>query len=289
MVPQGEVPVASFHIRAGTLEHLRERFGRGLACVLLHRAQPPKGPIGLKQWGAEALSQRTQWRTFHHGASRGHALEVVRWNQMRMHREGLRWCQRQCCDLLAYVSRDELDRRLHFGHHALGFRDPLQAGLAESFLLSNGAKRGDVLLDIPCNELAVAPHAALPVHKMVGVADGAHALRDLLALPGEMRVLVVRCCHSLGRLLQAWSYLWRTAWTTLGRLTMSIVAALVHPLERLFSLRHGLGRSPLFDGQRRCDRFAQRMLHMEEIRRAMRPEVLFAVCQPALGRMPGRL
>src|SRR5262249_46002299 len=93
MVRQGEIPIASFHIRAGPLEHLRERFGLGLECVLLHRAQHPKDSIGLKQWGAEALSKRTQWLTCRHGASRGHALEVVRRNQMRMHREGLRWCR----------------------------------------------------------------------------------------------------------------------------------------------------------------------------------------------------
>jgi hypothetical protein len=90
---------------------------------------------------------------------------------------------------------------------------------------------------------------------------------------------VLRCYHILGSLLQAWSHLWRAAGTTLGRLTIGVVAALVHPLERLFSLRHGLGRRPLFDGQRRCDRFAQLMLHMEEVRRVMRPEVLFHIRQ----------
>ena len=101
---------------------------------------------------------------------------------------------------------------------------------------------------------------------MVGVADGANALRGLLALPGETLVLVVRCCHILGSLLQAWRRLWRAAWTTLCRLAIGVVAALVHPLERLFRLRHGLSRSPLFDGQWRCDRFAQLMLHMKEVR-----------------------
>src|SRR4029453_1888229 len=96
-------------------------------------------------------------------------------------------------------------------------------------------------------------------------------------------VLVLRCYHILGSLLQAWSHLWRAAWTTLGRLTIGIVEALVHPLERLFSLRHGLGRRPLFDGQRRCDRFAQLMLHMEEVRRVMRPEVLCHIRQYSWG------
>ena len=111
---------------------------------------------------------------------------------MRMHGERLRRCQLQLLDLLTHLPRDELDGGLHCGHHALGFRDPLQARLAEAFLVSNGAKRADVLLDISCNEFAVATHAALHVHKMVGVANGADALRDLLALSGETLVLVVR-------------------------------------------------------------------------------------------------
>jgi len=67
--------------------------------------------------------------------------------------------------------------------------------------VSNGANGVDVLLDIPRNERAVAPHATLHVHKGVGVADGANALRDLPTLPGETLVLVARCFHILGSLL----------------------------------------------------------------------------------------
>jgi len=170
-------------------------------------------------------------------------------------------------------------RNVSFGHHALGFRNPLQACLAESFLLRNGTNRVDMLWDIPRNELAVAPHAALHVYKVVGVADSAHAQRDLRALSDETLVLVVRCCHILGSLRQAWSYLARAAWTTFGRLTIGIVEVLVHPLESLFSLRNGLGRSPLSDGQWCCNRFAQLMLYMEEVRRVVRPEVLFHIRQ----------
>jgi hypothetical protein len=69
---------------------------------------------------------------------------------------------------------------------------------------------------------------------------------------------------------------------------MSVVEALVHPRARLFGLRHGLGRRPLFDGQRRCDRFAQVMLPMEEVRRVMRPEVLCHRRQQAWGLSAGR-
>src|SRR5215813_2532239 len=232
MVPQREVPVAPFHIGARALEHLRERFGLGLDLLLLHWTQRPKHSIGVKQWGAEALSQRTPWLSCGHRPRRGHTIEIQCGNEMGVHSVGRRRRQVQLPYLLPHIPRDKLDGRPHFGYHALGFRDPIQACLAEVFLLGNGADRVDVLRDIAGNELAVTTHAALQVHKMVGVADGAHALCDLLALPGETLVLVVRCCHILGSLLQAWRHLWRTAWTTLSRLTIGVVEALVHPRER---------------------------------------------------------
>jgi len=65
------------------------------------------------------------------------------------------------------------------------------------FGLGNGADRVDVALDIAGNALPMATHAALHVNKVVGVADGANALGDLLALPGEARVLVASGCHIL--------------------------------------------------------------------------------------------
>src|SRR5262249_28775539 len=136
---------------------------------------------------------------------------------MRMPGERLRRCQLQLLDRLTHIPRDELDGGLHCGHHPLGLRDPLPARLAEAFLVSNGGKRADVLLDISGNACAVATHAALHVHNMGGVANGADALRDLRTLPGETLVLVVRCRHILGSLLQVRSRLWRAAWTTLCR------------------------------------------------------------------------
>ena len=57
-------------------------------------------------------------------------------------------------------------------------------------------------VDITRNELAVAPHAALHVNKVVGVADGADALGDLLALRGEALVLLARRFHLLRNLLR---------------------------------------------------------------------------------------
>jgi hypothetical protein len=50
-------------------------------------------------------------------------------------------------------------------------------------------------------------------------------------------------------------------------------------LERFFGLHNSLGSRTLFDSQWRCDRFTQFMLHMEEVRRVMRSEVLFHISQ----------
>src|SRR5262245_24845037 len=185
---------------------------------------------------------------------------------MGMHSVGLGLCQVQLTYLLPHIARDERDGGLHFGHHTLGFLDPLQAWLAEAFLVSNDADRVDVLLDIPGNELAVATYTALQVDKVIGMAEATDTLGDQRALRSETLVLVLRCRHILGSLLQAWRRLWRAAWTTFGRLAVGVGKTLVDPLERLFRLRHSLGRRSRCDSQRRCDRFAPLLLHLEEVR-----------------------
>jgi hypothetical protein len=123
-----------------------------------------------------------------------------------------------------------------------------------------------VLLDIPGNELSVATHTALYINEVVSVANRADALGDLRALLGESLVLVTRGFHGLHNLLQTHYRLWGTTRPPPDRLAIGVVEALLHSVESLFGLRNGLCGSPLFDGSRRCDCFAQLMLHMEEVR-----------------------
>src|SRR2546421_8552146 len=144
-------------------------------------------------------------------------LPLIRGNQMGVQGVGRGRRQVQLPHLPPHLPRDELDGGLHFGHHALGFRETLQVGLAEMFMLGNGADRVDVALDIPGNELAVAPYAALHVDKVVGVADGPDTLGDQLALPSEALVFVARGGHVLRHLLQARCRLGRATWITLCR------------------------------------------------------------------------
>ena len=120
---------------------------------------------------------------------------------------GRRRRHRQATHLLPHITRDARDGRVPCGHDTLGLRETIPARLAAVFLLGKGAKRGDVLLDIPRHERAVATHAALQVNPAVGGAKGAHARRDLLALGAEALGLVARRCHLWRHRREAWNRL----------------------------------------------------------------------------------
>jgi hypothetical protein len=78
IVPQRQVPVAPVDIGAGTLEHLRQRFGLLLELVLLRRAQLAQGSPRLQQRGAKALGQRTKRLASAHRASLGYTRASMR-------------------------------------------------------------------------------------------------------------------------------------------------------------------------------------------------------------------
>ena len=99
---------------------------------------------------------------------------------------------------------------LHFRHHPLGFVDALQAALAESFLLGNGAHLIDVLLDIGGNELTIAAYPALEIDKVVVVANAPDTRLDLFTLLTETRVLTTGRFECLLSLLQAHGFFWGT-------------------------------------------------------------------------------
>lgn len=103
--------------------------------------------------------------------------------------------------LLTPIPRDALQGGRHGGPHALGWRAPLQAGLAAMGVRGNGAERGDVALAIPGPALAMATPTALHIDAGGGVADGAHAPGALLALPGEALGLVASRVPVLRHLL----------------------------------------------------------------------------------------
>ena len=149
---------------------------------------------------------------------------------MGMHGVGPQRCQVKLTDLLSHIPRNKFDRGLHFRHHSLGFVDPIQAGLTETFVLRHAADRVHLCVDSCRHELTVATHAALSIDHVGDLTDGTDALRDLLSLRAEALVLEARRLHFLGEMLQACGSFWRATWATLLR---CVVYALHVPLSLL--------------------------------------------------------
>jgi hypothetical protein len=150
--------------------------------VLSLRTQLTQGTTGFNQRGAKLLGEFAKRRAIADGASPGHAIEIIGRDQFSVHREGDRRRQVKLSDLLIDITGDELDGRLHFRHHPLGFLDAFQAALAEPFLLGNGANLLDVSLNIRGDQLAVTAYPALQINKVVVVANAPDTRLDLLAL-----------------------------------------------------------------------------------------------------------
>ncbi len=123
--------------------------------------------------------------------------------KLGVHRGGDRRCQGKPAGLLSHISRNTLDRGLHFRHHPLSCVDPVHAGLPEPCVLSHAAHRLNVRLDIGRHELAVTPHASFSINKVGGMAHGADALSTRPALRAEALQLLARCLRVLRDRLEA--------------------------------------------------------------------------------------
>src|SRR5262249_36338917 len=180
-------------------------------------AQLTQGPTGCKQRGTKSLGEFPKRLAIADGASLGDAIEIIRGNELGVHGKGNRRRYIELLDLLRDITRDELDSRLHFRHHPLGFLDAFQAALAESFVLGNGTNLLDVLLDISGNQLAVSTHPALQIDKMVVVPDAPDTRLDLFTLLSETLVFTTGRVERWLSVLQAHSFFWGAACTTLFR------------------------------------------------------------------------
>src|SRR5439155_14893354 len=135
-------------------------------------------------------------------------------------------------------------------HNSLGFVDPVQACVTEAFVLSHGANGIYLRLDICRNKLAIAPHAARHIDKVVGVADATDALGDLLSLCADALELLARRLRFLCELFQAGGGLWgatRPPFFRCGARTLQLPLSLLKPLVR-FGGR--LRSRPLLGGHR---------------------------------------
>jgi len=152
-------------------------------------------------------------------------------------------------DLWPHIPRDKRDRRLHFGQHALGFLDALQARLAEPVVLSHGADSVNLLLDISRNALPIATHPPLYIDKVVRMAESAETLSDLRSLRAEALGLLASHCSFLLELLQACGVLWRAPRAACVRLAARALQWSLHLRKPLVSRGGGLAGRPLRRGQ----------------------------------------
>jgi hypothetical protein len=112
------------------------------------------------------------------------------------------------------------------------------------------AHRVDLRLESTGHTLAGATDPALQSDDVGGMADGAEALGESLALPGKALGLWASRFHRLLHLCQARTPRWGAARTMLCRLAMGGVVLLVPPFEPLVRFAGGLVRCSLRDGHR---------------------------------------
>src|SRR5215831_13507053 len=171
-------------------------------------AQRVQNAPGCKQRGTQPLGKRAKRAAIADASCLGHAIEIVRWDELGVHDKGDRRRHIELRDLLPHIPRDELDGRLHLGHDPLGFVDALQAALAESFVLGHGANLLDVPLDIGGDEWAIAAYPTLEVDKVIVVTNAPDTRLDLGTLLTETLVLATGHVERLLSLLQAHGVLW---------------------------------------------------------------------------------
>jgi hypothetical protein len=241
MVTQREVPIASFDIGAGALEHLCERCSLVLEPLLRTGRHRTQHSIGLKKRGLEALGQCAQRLAIATLPSGSDTLKRVRGNQMRMHGVGLWLPQVQLVYLRTDIRRDKLRGRAHLGHHTCCLLPALQARLAQSFLRSAGTDRVDLLVAIARHPCAVTPDASLQGDAVGQVANRPQALAHLLPLLRKALTRVASRCHLLRGLRQPWRHLWGTARTapcmgerTVLRVLWRLLARLCRHCHRFF-------------------------------------------------------
>src|SRR5207245_11395175 len=137
------------------------------------------------------------------------------------------------------ITRGTRDGRLPFRRPPLSVLDAFHAALAESFVLGHGTNLLDVLVDISGNKLAVSTHPALQIDTRVVVPDAPETRLDLCTVLSETLVLTTGGVERVLRVLQAHSFFWGAAWTTLCRPITRALRVAVQPVELLSGFGDG--------------------------------------------------
>ena len=88
MATQGQVAVAPLHIGTRTLKHRGESLGLIMELVLSLRAQCAQDATGGNPRGAKPLGEFPKRFAIADAASLGHAIEIIRGNQLGVHGGG---------------------------------------------------------------------------------------------------------------------------------------------------------------------------------------------------------
>ena len=106
MVAQRQVTVSPLHSGTRALEHGRQPLGLVMELVLSLGAQRAQDATGFKRRGAKPLGELPKRCAIADGASLGHAIEIIGWDQLGVYGEGCRRCQAQLLDRidLLYLS-----------------------------------------------------------------------------------------------------------------------------------------------------------------------------------------
>jgi hypothetical protein len=148
VIAQRQIPVSPFNIGTRALENLRELSGLLVEVPLRLGTPLAQGPTRLEQGRAKTTSKFPKRLATADGPSWGHAIEIIGWDERRVHREGGGLRQVQRMNLLSHITGDKLNGCLYFGHHPFSFVDPTETALAEVFVLGDGAHRLNVSADI---------------------------------------------------------------------------------------------------------------------------------------------
>src|SRR5262249_61878771 len=124
---------------------------------------------------------------------------------------------------------------------------------------------------------------------MVIVAKATDTRLDLFALRSEPRMLATGRFERVLGLLQAHGCLWGPTRPALFGLVIRAYRVGLQPFELLCGFANGLVCRPFFGGYGTGDGFDQLVLHMKQVRRVMRLQIMFHISQEPGCFIAGRL
>src|SRR5690606_8600590 len=136
---------------------------------------------GNEEWTAEGVGRLAQRYSILFAALGGDALQVARWDELRMDSERLGNGETQLVDLASKVAGDEIDGLPHLRQHPLRFVAPRHRMLGEAFSHRDGSDGVDASLELLGHDAAIGADAGRWIGKVVVGADALDVLPHAVA------------------------------------------------------------------------------------------------------------